>query len=84
MTAEQIAELRGMVEGWWRHTREEVEALEAAIALAEQTCETCEHQYRRQRAWRGRPPIDMYCQKLSVWCEGAGNRCGAWRAKEKA
>jgi hypothetical protein len=80
MTAEQIAVLRGMVKGWWQHTREEVEALEAAIALAGMVCTTCKH--------RG----VALCMKVSVPGHSVaivphaqlGGGCRGWEAEETA
>jgi len=78
MTDEQIADLRGMVKVWWRHTREEVEALEAAIALAEQTCETCAYYYERDC----RKAVIPWCYRDDCACERYGNRCGNWKKKD--
>lgn len=81
MTAEQIAELGVMVKSWWRHTREEVAALDAAIALAEQTCETCAMQTDHHPDL---PDLDSpSCLVLGWPCAMMGNRCGAWKAKEE-
>lgn len=75
MTTEQIAVLRV-----WAHALRDTDndvaadALNAAIALAEQTCETCAHQ---------KPGMKDWCQKVAVLCATVGNRCGARKAKEE-
>ena len=76
MTAEQIQLLRDLV-AWPSELADQsatAEAIRAAIALAEQTCETCAHQ---------KPGMKDWCQKVAVLCATVGHRCGRWEPKEQ-
>ncbi len=76
MTAEQIATLADAA-GDPLCADKLRDALHAAIALAEQTCETC--------ALTDFNPTKYgpSCLSLGRACALMGNRCGAWTAKEK-
>ena len=77
MTAEQIQLLRDLV-AWPSELADQsatAEAIRAAIALAEQTCETCGAMSRIE-------DNISYCNQHEAPCVMFGYRCGAWWKKD--